>query len=42
MIVNVKTLTEEHTDGTQQYEPEQTRWQPLRVQVGPTFAETGL
>lgn len=42
MIVNVKTLTEEHTDGSQQYGPEQTRWKPLRVQAGPTFAETGL
>lgn len=42
MIVNVKTLTEEHTDGSQQYEPEQSRWQSLRIQAGPTFAETGL
>lgn len=34
MIVNVKTLTEEHTDPSQ--------WNTLMVQAGPTFAETGL
>ena len=42
MIVNVKTLTEEHTDPSQQYDPDQSRWKTLRVQAGPTFAETGL
>jgi hypothetical protein len=42
MIVNVKTLTEEHTDPSQQYEPEQPRWNTLRGQAGHTFPETGL
>lgn len=39
MIVNVKTLTEEHTDPS---DPDQSRWKPRRVQAGPTFTETGL
>jgi len=42
MIVNVKTLTEEHTDSSQQFDAGQSRWQTLRGQGGQAFVETGL
>lgn len=42
MIVNVKTLTEEHTDSSQQFDASQPRWKTLRGQGGEAFVETGL
>jgi len=40
MIVNVKTQTEEHTDPSEQYDPEQPRWTTPRG--GQTHADTGI
>lgn len=39
MVVNVKTLTEEHTDPT---DPDLSRWNTLKGQAGQTFVETGV
>ena len=42
MVVSVKTLTEAHTDSSQQLDAGQSRWKTIRGQEGQAFVETGL
>ena len=42
MIVNVRTLTEEHTDPAQQLESGESQWKSHKGQAGRTFVQTGL